>query len=175
MPKLKDQRFIGIKYGKDGVNVAVSIAAKTEDNRIFVETIDCASVRAGYGWIFEYLHNPKLDKIAIDGASGQQILYDKIKEYHLKIETILPKVSEIIAANAMFEQGLYSKDICHAGQQSLKDVVTNCEKGLIGTQGGFGYKSLVETQDIAIMDSMILAYWLCATTKEKKKRQSISY
>ncbi len=175
MPKLKESRYLGIKYGRDGVNVAVSIAARTEDDRIFVETIDCASVRAGNGWIFDFLHNPNLAKVAIDGASGQQLLTDQIKEYKLKIFPILPKVSEIIAANAQFEQGLYAKNICHMGQEPLRDVVTNCEKRFIGTQGGFGYKSLVETNDIAIMDSMILAYWLCATTKEKKKRQTISY
>ena len=175
MPKLKPSRYLGIKYGRDGVNVAVSIAARTEDNRIFVETIDCASVRAGNGWIFEFLHNPNLAKVAIDGASGQQLLSDQIKDYRLKINPILPKVGEIITANALFEQGLYSKDLCHMGQEPLRDVVTNCEKRLIGSQGGFGYKSLVETNDIAIMDSMILAYWLCATTKEKTKKQTISY
>ena len=174
-PKLKDQRFIGIKYGKDGANVAVSIAAKTENGKIFVEVIDCASVRAGNGWIFEYLHNPKLCKVAIDGASGQQLLVDQIKNYKLKINPVLPRVAEVITAYSMFEQGLYSKDICHMGQDNLKSVVTNCEKRPIGSQGGFGYKSLIESNDIAIMDSMILAYWLCATTKEVKKKQSISY
>ena len=78
-------------------------------------------------------------------------------------------------ANALFEQGLYSKGICHMGQAGLTNIVTNCKKRSIGSQGGFGYQSLVDTYDIAIMDSMILAYWLCATTKEKPKRQSISY
>lgn len=174
-PKLRDQRFIGIKYGKDGANVAVSIAAKTESGKIFVEVIDCASVRVGNGWIFEYLRNPKLSKVAIDGASGQQLLCDQIKEYKFKVDTVLPKVSEVINAYSMFEQGLYAKDICHMGQEDLKSVVTNCEKRAIGSQGGFGYKSLIETNDIAIMDSMILAYWLCATTKETKKKQSVSY
>ena len=175
MPELKPSRYLGIKYGKDGVNVAVSIAARTEDDRIFVETIDCASVRAGNGWIFEFLHNPKIAKIAVDGASGQQLLADQMQDYGIKIKPVLPKVGEIITANAIFEQGLYSKALCHMGQEPLRDVVTNCEKRLIGSQGGFGYKSLIETNDIAIMDSMILAYWLCATTKEKKKKQTISY
>lgn len=175
MPQLKPSRYLGIKYGKDGINVAVSIAARTEDNRIFVETIDCASVRAGNGWIFEFLHNPKIAKIAVDGASGQQLLADQMQDYGIKLKPVLPKVGEIITANAIFEQGLYSKDLCHMGQEPLRDVVTNCEKRLIGSQGGFGYKSLIETNDIAIMDSMILAYWLCATTKEKKKKQTISY
>ena len=173
-PKLKEKRFLGIKYGKDGVNVALSVASRTEDGHIFVETIDCVSIRAGNGWLFEYMYNPKVDKIAIDGASGQQLLSDQMKEHGINKPPILPKVGEIISANAMFEQALYGGDIVHRGQESLKNVVTNCSKRLIGSQGGFGYKSLVDTQDIAIMDSMILAFWLCATTKEVTP-QSIDY
>lgn len=174
LPKLNDDRFIGVKYGRDGVNCAVSIASKTEDGRIFVECIDCTSVRAGNGWIFEYLHNPKVKKVAIDGANGQALLAEKIKEYGLKLDVVLPSVAEIIKSNAMFEQALFNKEICHMGQQTLTDVVTNCKKRLIGSNGGFGYASLVETWDIAVMESAILAYWLAATTKEVKKKQSFS-
>lgn len=175
LPKLKDKRYIGIKYGKDGVNVAMSIASRTSDGKIFVETIDCVSVRAGNGWIFEYLYNPKVDKIVIDGASGQQLLADQMKSHGIKKEPVMPKVGEIITANSMFEQAIFSKDIVHCGQESLKVVVTNCGKRLIGSQGGFGYKSLIDSQDISIMDSMILAYWICATTKEDKPKQTMSY
>ena len=175
MPELSDKRYVGIKYGKDGVNVAMSIASKTKDGRVFVETIACESQRAGNGWIFEFLYNPKIAKIAIDGAAGQQLLADQMREHGIRKPPILPKVGEIITANAMFEQAVYSKEIVHMGQESLKNVVTNCEKRLIGSQGGFGYKSLIDTQDISIMDSMILAYWLCAITKEVKAKQSISY
>ena len=71
-PQLMDKRFIGIKYGKDGVNVAMSIPSRTKDGHIFVESIACESVRAGNGWLFEYFYNPKIEKIAIDGASGQK-------------------------------------------------------------------------------------------------------
>ena len=175
LPELSEKRFVGIKYGKDGVNVAMSIASKTKDGHIFVETIACESQRAGNGWIFEFLYNPHIDKIAIDGAGGQQLLADQMRGHGIKKPPILPKVGEIITANAMFEQAVYSKEIVHMGQESLKNVVTNCEKRLIGSQGGFGYKSLIDTQDISIMDSMILAYWLCAITKETKTKQTISY
>lgn len=173
-PKLKDRRYIGIKYGKDGANVSMSIAAKTQDGKIFVESIDCVSVRAGNGWIFEYLYNPKVEKIVIDGAQGQQLLADQMREHGIKKAPIMPKVAEIISANAMFEQALYQQSIVHMGQESLKNVVTNCGKRLIGSQGGFGYKSLIDSQDISLMDSMILAHWICSTTKEKT-RQAISY
>ena len=174
MPKLQDSRYIGIKYGRDGVNVAMSIAAKTEEGKIFVETIDCVSVRAGNRWIFEYFNNPKLKAIAIDGASGQKLLADEMKDKGIRLKPILPSVGEIINSNAMFEQNLFAKNLCHMGQESLAKVVTNCDKRLIGSKGGFGYKSLVESQDIAIMDSMILAAWLCATNKNNLMKQKIN-
>ena len=174
MPQLKDARYLGIKYGRDGVNCAVSIASKTTDGRIFVESLDCVSVRAGNGWIFEFLRNPKVVSVAIDGASGQQILADQIKQYKFKSKVIMPTVGEIIQSNAMFEQDLYAKQIVHRGQNTLKNVVCNCKKRLIGSKGGFGYSSLVESQDIAVMESMILAYWLAVTTKEEKKKQKVS-
>ncbi len=175
LPELADERFLGVKYGRDGVNCALSIAAKTKDGRIFVESIACTSVRAGNGWLFEYINNPKVNKIAIDGASGQQVLADKIKEYKLKKTVILPSVGEIIQSNALFEQALFNNGLCHLGQPELADVVTNCKKRLIGSKGGFGYASLVDTKDIALMESMILAFWLATTSKEVKKKQSLSY
>lgn len=175
LPELKEERFLGIKYGRDGVNCALSIASKTKDGRIFVETIDCTSVRAGNGWLFDFIKNPKVNKVAIDGASGQQLLADQIQKYGFKKQVIMPTVAEIIQGNSMFEQDLYAQNICHRGQQTLTDVVTNCKRRLIGSKGGFGYSSLVETQDIAVMESMILAYWLCAVTKEDKKKQKVSY
>ena len=175
IPELKEERFVGIKYGVDGANVSMSFAARTTDGHIFIETVACESQRFGNGWIFEFLYNPKISKIAIDGASGQKILTDQMKDHGLRKPPILPKVSEIIAANAMFEQAVISKEIVHRGQGSLRNIVTNCEKRLIGSQGGFGYKTLVDSYDVSIMDSAILAYWLCAITKESKKKQSIIY
>ena len=83
----------------------------------------------------------------------------------------MPKVSEIVTANSMWEQGIYQKTICHADQPSLTTVVTNCEKRNIGTSGGFGYKSQFDDMDISLMDSALLAHWACHTLKPKKKQQ----
>ena len=52
--------------------------------------------------------------------------------------------------------------------------VLNCIKRAIGTNGGFGYKALIEEHEIALMDSAVLAHWLCASAKEKKK-QRVNY
>lgn len=173
LPKLKGKLFVGIKYGHDGTNVAMSIAVKTEDDKIFVEAIDCQSLRNGNGWIIHFLRNADIQQVVVDGANGQKILSEAMKELKLK-PPIMPTVKEIILANSMFEQALFQQTICHRSQPSLFEVVTNCEKRPIGTHGGFGYKSQIEDYEIALMESMILAHWACAEAKEPKK-QKIRY
>lgn len=171
--ELKGKLFAGVKYGYDGANVALSVGVKTEDDKVFVETIDCQSIRNGNGWIIHFLKNADVNKVVIDGANGQQILAESMKQARLK-KPILPTVKEIILANSMFEQALYQQTIEHKSQPSLFQVVTNCDKRSIGTSGGFGYRSQIEENDIALMESMILAHWACAETKEVK-RQKIRY
>jgi len=173
LPKLKGKLFAGIKYGYDGSNVALSIAVKTEDDKIFVESIDCQSIRNGNAWIVHFLRNADIQQVVIDGANGQQILAEAMKQAGLK-KPVLPTVKEIILANSMFEQSLFQQTIQHKSQPSLFQVVTNCDKRNIGTSGGFGYRSQVEENDIALMESMILAHWACSEAKEIKK-QKIRY
>ena len=173
LPKLKGKLFVGIKYGHDGTNVAMSIAAKTATDDIFVEVIDCQSVRNGNAWIIAFLKQADVQEVVIDGASGQNILASEMKDARIK-KPILPTVKEIIVANSTFEQGLFQQTIKHRGQPSLSQVVTNCEKRNIGSSGGFGYRSQIEGNDIALMDSMILAHWAAASSKPVKK-QKISY
>lgn len=174
IPKFTKKLYVGIKYGRDGTNIAMSIATKV-DKKIFVEAIDCQSKRNGNLWIIDFLKYADIAKVAIDGAGAQDVLCDDIKEYGIKLKPILPTVKEVIVANNLFEQAvLSSKSICHNNQSSLVQIISNCEKRAIGTNGGFGYKTLNEEREIALMDSVILAHWLCVSTKEKKKQQ-ISY
>lgn len=173
IPKFKGKLFVGIKYGADGTNVSMSIAVKTEDERIFIESIDCQSIRNGNTWIINFLKKSDVADIVVDGQSGQKILADEMKEFKIKAP-ILPTVKEVIVANSMWEQGIYQNSICHNNQPSLTKVVTNCEKRLIGSGGGFGYKSQFEDNDISLMDSALLAHWICSISKPAKK-QKIRY
>ena len=172
-PVFRGPLYVGIKYGHDGVNVAMGIAVRTLSGKIFVEVIDCQSVRNGNDWIISFLRNADVASVVIDGASGQNILANEMKDAGIK-KPILPTVKEIIVANATFEQALFQQSICHNDQPSLTQVITNCEKRSIGTSGGFGYRSQIEEYDIALMDSIILAHWACHNSKPPKK-QKISY
>jgi len=174
LPKLKGKLYAGIKYGKDNTNVSLSIAVKTADNHIFVECIDCRPIRNGNGWIVDFLEKSDCDRVTIDGANGQQMLVDEMKANKCKVKVILPTVKEIILANASFEQGIYSQAIQHMDQLSVTQIISNCDKRPISSNGGFGYKSILDGADISIMDSIILAYWSCSESKETNK-QKIHY
>jgi len=168
-PKLKGELFVGVKYGHDGQHVAMSVASKTNEGKIFVEALDCRTIREGNDWILSYIAEMKPKTVVVDGANGQHILEKDMKDAKMKAPT-LPTVKEIIGANATFEQGLFKGNICHSNQASLTQSVSNSEKRAIGSNGGFGYRSLKEGVEIALLDSVILAYWKCTETKERKKQ-----
>ena len=65
--------------------------------------------------------------------------------------------------------------ILHAGQPSLSQSITNCEKRAIGSNGGFGYRSIKDGVDVSLLDSVILAHWVASEEKEAPKKQKISY
>lgn len=173
MPKLTGKLFVGIKYGHDGDSVAMSIAVKTDDGRIFVEAIDCRPMRSGDGWILDFLSHADIESVVADGANGQELLAEAMKRKKLKVP-MLPTVKQIIMANSAFSQGIYSKQLCHMGQPSMVQIVSNCEKRAIGTNGGYGFKSILDGAKVELMDSMILAFWHCTEKKERRK-QKISY
>lgn len=160
--------YMGVKYGKDGINVSAAVAVKTDDGRIFVEALDCRSARSGNSWIIAFLQNPHFKAVAADGANGQRILADEITDAELDVPVIFPKVPDITTANALFEQELFGDCIRHSGQPALRQIVTNCEHRAIGTSGGFGYKSILDGADVSILEAVSLAHWLCATAKEEE-------
>lgn len=173
-PKPSGKLHIGIKYGHDNKNVAMSLAVRSGE-KIFVEALDCQGIRNGNQWIVDFLCSQKknIAQVVVDGANGQEVLKALMLDFGLKPPT-LPTVKDITAANAEFEQAVFQKTIAHGAQPSLVQVVTNCEKRAIGSNGGFGYRSQIEIADVALMDSVILAHWSCKNHKEKKK-QSIRY
>ncbi|MBC2575211.1 terminase large subunit [Peptostreptococcus canis] len=176
IPKFIGDLFCGIKYGKNGTNVAVSIAVKTLSGKVFVESIDCRNIRSGNKWIIDFLCAANIKNLVIDGAGTQSILESELKEQKMKIKPIFPTVKEIIIANMKWEQAIFQECIRHNNQPSLTDVVTNCDKRLIGSQGGFGYKALFEDKEIALMDSAILAHWMCTENNTKRvKKQKVRY
>lgn len=174
LPKFTGKLYVGIKYGHDGENVALSVACKTIDKNIFVESIDCRKIKDGNTWMINFLANADIGGIAIDGANGQQILAADMKEAGIKKKPVLPTVKDVIASNQLFELAISNKSVRHNDQPALTQSVTNCEKRAIGSSGGFGFRSIKDGVEVALLESAILAYWMCSKKKEQKP-QRISY
>lgn len=172
LPRLSGKLYVGIKFGNDGSNVSMSIAVKTEDGKRFLECIDCRPVREGFEWIAMFLDKADTKKVVIDGAGKGDNLAEMLRKLGIK-GLFLPKVADIIRANAVFEADLNAGAICHMEQASVEQIVSNCEKRAIGSNGGFGYKSIKIGADVSILDSMVLANWACF--EDKGRVQSISY
>lgn len=172
-PNLVGGLHVGVKFGKSGENIALSVASKTNEGKIFVETLFCRPTTQGVEWIGDFLSKVNYHECVSDGKAGEQMLLDVAKEKKLR-HIVFPNVAEVINANAMFEQALYTNNICHNGQPMLTQVVSNCKKRPIGSNGGFGYEAIVDEMEIAVMDSMIYAYWSCQKSKEHKK-QNVQY
>ena len=173
LPKFKGSVFVGVKFGRDGQNACLSVAIRTEDDRIFVESIDCRNQRDGNEWLINFIMKTKAKAVLVDGMSGLETFLRECKEQKLK-GVGAASVKEVIQASSDFETAIANKSICHAGQPGLRQSVTNCDHRAIGSGGGYGYKTLDDDIEVALIESVVLATHACMMAKEVK-RQRVGY
>ncbi len=102
LPAFTGRLFAGIKYGKDNRNVALSVAVRTDDGRIFVEALDRRPISQGNGWLIDFLQQADVEKVIIDGANGQSIFVEEMKDCRVSVKAVLPTVAQVIEANTLF-------------------------------------------------------------------------
>lgn len=173
LPKFRPPIYAGVKFGRDGVNVCLSIAVKTDDGRVFVESIDCRDQREGNEWIINFLIKTKARATLVDGASGLETFLKECKDQKLK-GVSAASYKEIIQASNDFETAISNKVICHNGQPALRQSVTNCQHRAIGSGGGYGYKTLDDAIEVALVESVVMATHAAMQAKEAK-RQRVGY
>lgn len=174
LPAFQKHLYAGIKFGVDGLNTSLSLAVRTTDGRIFVETYNCASQARGFGWMIDFVSKAKPDVIVVDGKGKSNMLTEAFAQESIRSKIVIPTSEEAITAYATFRQAVDTAEVCHNGQPSVTQAISNCEKRMIGSNGAFGFRSIKQGVDISIVESLAFAYWACATTKERKK-QRIGY
>lgn len=174
LPELTGPLFAGIKFGADGQNVALAVAVRTKDGKIFSEVVNCRPVRDGVGWIVDFLRRADIRKTVVDGKSGTGVLMDVLKEEKIRHVEVM-NVQQVIKANTTFDMAMESGTFVHMHQSAVTQVATNCERRRIGSSGGLGYQSSLDGADIVLLDSMLLAHWVCSDTKAEKKKQNAYY
>ena len=155
------------------VKPSTNTSASADDSDLIV-TYDGKEVENGAN--LEITVGSTTGQIVVDGANGQNLLCADLKDAKVKLRPILPSVKEVINAGSTFESALFAHEIVHMGQPSLAQVVSNCEKRAIGSNGGFGYRSIKDGADISLLDSVILAVWSLNEERRKPQHtQKVSY
>ena len=174
MPDLKGKLYASVKFGADGLNVTMTVAVRTIDQKIFVEAIDCAPQAAGFAWMVSFLQKASVSKVVIDGKGKTELFSKMLTDSGCKVTQVIPTAAEAVAAYASFRQAVDDGTICHNGQKSLTQAVSKCAKRLIGSNGAFGFRSINSDVDVTLVEGAALAYWLCSVNKERRK-QRIGY
>lgn len=174
LPAFKGKLFCGIKFGIDGLNVALAVAVRTRENKIFCEVIGCRPIRDGVQWLVDFFRQADVRDVVVDGKNGADIFADAMKEAGMKRPKMVT-VPQVIKANSVFDMAMEQGSFLHMHQSAVTQVVSNCERRKIGSSGGLGYQSALDGADIALLDSMILAHWICSENKAEKKKQNIDY
>ncbi len=174
LPVLKGKLHVGVRFGANGANTSLSIACKTGDGKIFVETIDCQPQANGMDWIMRFLRGADIQSIVIDGKGKSELLKQLIDASRIKAKVFQVSTAEAVVAYSGFRQSIDEQTICHMAQPSVTQAVSNCERRMIGSNGGFGFRSMHDNVDVTIVESIALARWACANAKERRK-QKIGY
>lgn len=171
LPTLKGKIYVGIKFGADNINTSLSIALNTDDGKVFVETYGCRPQVQGFQWIISFIQTCDVGAVAVDGQGKSKLLVDALKEARVKTKVIQPTTGEAITAYSGFRQAIDTAMICHSGQPSVTQAISNCEKRMIGRNGAFGFRSLKNEVDVSIVESLALAHWLRSSIKDKRKQK----
>lgn len=172
---LKGKMAVGIKFGADGKNVALSIGVKTNSGKTFLECIDCVPQSDGFEWMMEWIMKCRsIALVAIDGKGKSELFANLLKSECPKVKTVIPAYGEMIVACSGFRQSIDTGEIIHCNQPSVTQAVSNCEKRMIGSNGGFGFRSLKEDIEVSIVESLAIAHWASSQIKERR-RQRIGY
>lgn len=175
LPAFSGRLAVGIKYAKDGMTVSVAVAAKTAEDKVFVEVLGRQPVWAGNGWILDFLNRlgrRNCSGVLVDGANGIEALRKDLREAKLP-QPNAATVKAIIEANQAFETAIYKKTLLHMEQPSLTAVVTNCDRRAIGSAGGFGWKPINDKADISLMEAASLAHYGAQNARTAK--QTVSF
>jgi hypothetical protein len=124
--------------------------------------------------MIDFLRKAKPYATVIDGKGKSTLLSAAITDERVKTKVTIPTSSEAVTACSGFRQSIDDGTLQHSGQPSVVQAVSNCEKRLIGSNGAFMFRSIKDGVEVAIVESLALAHWICSSTKVKRQ-QKIGY
>ncbi|GAB3292972.1 hypothetical protein GCM10027427_12000 [Pseudoclavibacter terrae] len=174
----------GVKFSVDGALIGVCAAVKPREGPIAVSGIRLASTGEGFSWFVELVKAQRdhLVQVVIDGRSGVSALIEALDDEGFKVRVKaklparfirVPTLAEYQEAHVIFERAVQDGELSQDGSATLLDQISHAVKRPIGTQGGYGWGGIGETDDVTLLDSGTLAVWGARTTTRRANRKVV--
>lgn len=174
-PAFDGETAYGVRFSVDGSRVALSAAIR-QDDHVHVELIDVRSMAEGTEWLVDWLvaREGKSNMFVLDGKSHRDAVVNALVARRFKNKKLLlPSTDQVIAAHAMFLQGVTSGTISHFNDDILNASVAAAGKRQIGNAGGWGWKPIGDG-DVTPLESTTLAHYGALIGASKKQRTGSS-
>lgn len=166
----------GVKFSPDGLEAALSMAAKQRDGSVCVECIEFGRVANGMGWLVDFLLARK-DRIAvctIDGKANTAQLEQRLKDNGFPAKGIaIARTRDVTDAASMFLGACVAHEVVHGGQPLLTDSALCAVKRQVGNSGAWAFGS-GEVTSLPV-ESASLAYFGAKTTRRRPGRKAVVY
>lgn len=176
------RRVVGVKFSVDGALAGLSLGVRPDEGPVHVSGIRLASMAEGVGWIVDWCEKRRdvIDQIVVDGKGGSSVLVDalvdagfspraKVKRRSSRFIRLLD-VGELIGAHAEFLAAVRAEDLSHGESPTLDGQVAGSMRRNIGTQGGWGWQAIRDTDNTTLLDSATLAWWGAKTCTRGQSR-----
>lgn len=173
-----------VKFGFDGSHVALAACLRPDDaeHPPHVELIDYRSMKAGVGWIVDFLTGDDPNHsglrwrnslgITIDGRVGSSVLVQMLRDagvYQRILRT--PNATTVGEACTAFEQAVQQHSLSQFSQPIVDTATAYAKHRPIGRSGLFGYEPSRENIDTDPLEALALAYQLAKTSKRHPGRK----
>ena len=159
----------GVKFSRDGSEVALCVAVIPKDGQARVELIERKPTGLGTQWLADWLNDryKKACCVVIDGKNGVDVLTEKITDvWKVKGSVIRPNATSVIGAVSTLIDALNEKTVTwYERQEDLRNSALTATKRPIGGGWGFG------GEDSAPIEACALALWGAKTSKRDPSKQ----
>lgn len=173
-----------VKFGFDGshVSLAACLRPEAEGTPPHVELVDYRSMKAGVGWLVDFLTGedpahggPRWKSslgLTIDGRSGSATLTQALLDagvYQRLLRT--PNAGTVGESIVGFEQAVQQHALTQFSQPIIDTATSYAKHRPIGRSGLFGYEPSRENIDTDPLEALALAYGLARTSKRHPGRK----
>ena len=169
-----------VKFSPDRTTFSVAVAQPLKNGKVHVEIVLHRPMSDGFQKIVNWFTSSPAGqtiprwrsaaKIIIDGATGQDILFEDMTSVGIPARKLLrPNLKEVSAAHEFLFNAIKEQAFSHYRQPALEQAVRVAKIRPIGRNGAFGWASMNSDMTTAALDAATFAFWGAKTQAKKRK------